>query len=197
MTSERITYITDYKPDTNKRVLVEFAQHDDMWMADVYTVTLCGVLIGNGIVSRGKTLEGCKRGFKRASKHYFGSDVNLVRIVHEGEPLVSYSYKRSFYTDPTDPSVHENFKRWVPQLFASELEVSCVWSCEDDALSDNDNCEDAVSQMAYDAFAMLHDGATPNDSEEVEQFYRMMSVAVELVRRDGPDRGVNWIEYRF
>lgn len=120
--SESITYLTDFIPDEDSRVLVSFEWHDyeGLWLARVNTVDRFGLLVFNGTVSQGKTLEGCKRGFKRASKRYFQQPVNLVRVVLEGEKLVSYNYTKSFFTDPNDESVHENFKAWALGLFEVE-----------------------------------------------------------------------------
>lgn len=117
-----ITYLTDFAPSEDERVLICFEWHESMgrWMSDVYTITREGILISNGNVSQGKTLEGCKRGFNRVAKRYFGEDVALVRVVLEGEKLVSYNYTKSFFTDPNDESVHENFKAWARGLFEVE-----------------------------------------------------------------------------
>lgn len=76
------------------------------------------------------------------------------------------------------------------------LENACVEACSFKAMRENDNCEDAVNAMSYEAYAMLHDGTTPDSAEQVRQLDRMMNTAARIIMRTGSAYGIVWEPYR-
>ena len=89
-----------------------------------------------------------------------------------------------------------NIACWDGETVERALENALVQCCEHDALRDNDNCEDAVNQMAYEAFAMACGEQMPDTSEQFEQLDRLMGMATRLVKRDGETHGIEWVEYQ-
>lgn len=77
-------------------------------------------------------------------------------------------------------------------------ELAAVEAAAPEALASEGNPEDAVSLIAYTAFACINDGATPDtyDDNDMEQLERLMGYASEIVRRDGPAHGIQWTPYQ-
>ena len=75
------------------------------------------------------------------------------------------------------------------------LENAAVDAFATRSMRENDNCEDAVNQIAYSAYGMLNDCEYPDTDEEYEQLDRMFGTARDIVRRHGSTFGIEWVEF--
>lgn len=76
------------------------------------------------------------------------------------------------------------------------LENAAVDACSSIALRENDNCEDAVNQMAYSAYGMLNDCEFPDTDKEYVQLDRLMAMATVIVKQRGSAFGIEWEPYQ-
>lgn len=77
------------------------------------------------------------------------------------------------------------------------LEAAAIDAEVTAAFNENDNCEDAVNYMAYEAYMLLNGGSYPYEGDDIRQLNRLLGHAVPRVMKDGPRHGIEWFEYRF
>ena len=63
-----------------------------------------------------------------------------------------------------------------------------------DVLREEDNCEDAVNGIAYEAYQTIH-GETPMFMMDVEEMDKLIALARTYVKRQGHFFGIEWEEF--
>ena len=145
-----------------------------------YRATVCiisefgNLFIYHGLSTTGKTIKSCKRAANRVLKIRYG--LQMSEAVAHGSTL------EAMHASFTDETVHERFKVWCADMFANEAEErAAVEAVAPAVLEEYGTSEDAVTAMAYEAYAAMHDGdRRPYQVHEVCKFNRLMKYATEI-----------------
>lgn len=144
--------------------------------------------------------------FEKTTVNEWGEAFGLICLVPD---TVAYRYKSGEYLFTIGFS--EDEEEWVCQIDDSEggcvacyqgetpqaaLENASVEACATEALRRNDNCEDAVNCMAYDAYELLNGGLLPAFDSDFVQADRLLGLASEIVKARGEQYGIKWESYQ-
>lgn len=145
-----------------------------------YRATVCiisefgNLFIYHGLSTTGKTIKSCKRAADRVLKIRYG--LKMSEAVAQGSTL------EAMHASFNDETVHERFKVWCAELFANEAEErAAVETVAPAVLEEYGTSEDAITAMAYEAYAAMHNGdRRPYQVHEVCKFNRLMKYAAEI-----------------
>lgn len=95
-----------------------------------------------------------------------------------------------------DDSEGGNITCWEGTTPQDALEHAAADANVTEALRENDNCEDAVNEIGYEAFCMLNGKMSADTDEEEVQLDRLLGIATEFVKKRGEHYGIKWEPYQ-
>lgn len=84
--------------------------------------------------------------------------------------------------------------QWFDDSYESAILGAFVDSVGTDVLREEDNCEDAVNGIAYEAYQAIH-GETPMFMMDVEEMSKLIALARNYVKDNGKFYGIEWEEF--
>lgn len=144
--------------------------------------------------------------FKTAKANEYGEVFGLICCVPGS---TAYEYVNDEHVFAICQSEEDG--RWVCQIDDLEggceacrqgdtpedaLERAAADACQSVALRENDNCEDAVNEIAYEAFYILNGKYLIDTTDEMNQLNRLMEHATSFVKKNGEYYGIKWIPYQ-
>lgn len=141
--------------------------------------------------------------FKTAQANEYGEAFGLIDLepatTAYGLDTDDYSFAIGFsggeWVCGIDDADGDSMGCWQGDTPERALENAAVDAFATRSMRENDNCEDAVNQMAYSAYGMLNDREYPDTDEEYEQLDRMLETARYIVRNYGSVNGIEWVEF--
>lgn len=177
-----------------EKVLVEVRDNEiidtatDKPYFDGFAATICEVSkFGNlsiypGRTAYGKTIESCKRSVNRMLRKGYGFE--LDKVVADGQRI------EDMHASFTDTSVYESFRAWCKCLFGIKdgmtddaKEAFAIYAYTDYIMGTIDTLDDAVNELAYNAYFAINGKRMFDTVEESEQMERLLALAEKRVRK--------------